>query len=205
MPKRSVLDLLSGSETDDETPDPNQERGGKHASDPKSILPRKDSEVFQRSLLGSTCGCKHKKSKNCLQQFVAGENFRKLLEYRSHWFELEKVDQDNYAVASGTVSALPFGAIGLGQHEDHVPSGRRVAFHQLELGGLTCVSTGVEKATQHGRPVDAVKRSAPTKVMPGVGSFLQQQSKVQLQPRWTFATCGSLIKTRKRMSASEPM
>ena len=62
----------------------------------KSSVPQTDdrsSEKSLRALLGRECKCKRK---NCLQQFVPAEDFQGLLEYRKNWFDLHKLDQDNY-------------------------------------------------------------------------------------------------------------
>ncbi|CAK9057629.1 FO synthase subunit 1 [Durusdinium trenchii] len=53
----------------------------------------KSSETFLRSLLGKECP---RKKKTCLQQFIEPTKSNDLLEYRKHYFELHKLDQDNY-------------------------------------------------------------------------------------------------------------
>lgn len=115
MPKRARLDSLSGSDTDGDGEASALDRGGKpgkHAADPKSPPLRKDSEVFLRSLLGSSCGCKAKR-KSCLKQFVdAPDDFKKLAQYRCYWFELHKTDQDNYALTSESAFVFDAGSHG---------------------------------------------------------------------------------------------
>lgn len=62
----------------------------------KASVPQTDdraSEQSLRALLGRECKCKRK---NCLQQFVPAKDFQSLLDYRKHWFDLHKLDQDSY-------------------------------------------------------------------------------------------------------------
>ena len=53
----------------------------------------KSSAKYLRSILGRECSCK---KRDCLQQFIPEEDFKPLLEYRRHWCDLLKLDQDSY-------------------------------------------------------------------------------------------------------------
>lgn len=109
MPKHASVDCLSDSDTDSgleddhdddtdqETASPvgHQKRKRKGGESTEKDAVDKTSEMYLRSLIGRHCKCK-KQRRTCLQQFAAPDLFQKLSEYRRHWFELEKLDQDNF-------------------------------------------------------------------------------------------------------------
>ena len=52
-----------------------------------------DPKGSLRAILGTKCMCKRC---NCFQKFVADSDFKQLLEYRTHFFSLHKLDQDHF-------------------------------------------------------------------------------------------------------------
>ena len=92
---RVIRTLSSDSEKEPVAPKEPVQRPQKRRR-AKSSVPQtegRSSEKSLRALLGRECKCKRK---NCLQQFVPAKDFQCLLEYRQNWFDLHKLDQDNY-------------------------------------------------------------------------------------------------------------
>ena len=91
MPKSLVVDSLSEPESEaplvPKTAPKKRKRGEPPAIDQKS-------EETLKLLLSKQCACN---KKTCLQQFRPPERFATVLEYRRHFFELEKMDADNFA------------------------------------------------------------------------------------------------------------
>lgn len=70
----------------------------------KQLTPaERSSEDHLRSVLARECGCKRK---TCFQQFISEPAFRELLDYRCHWYELHKMDQDQFAPGLNRVFGL---------------------------------------------------------------------------------------------------
>lgn len=90
MPLKAVVDESESEASLDLEPRPGASRKRKAA--PERV--DKSTETFLRSLLGKQCPCK---KKTCMQQFIEPKHFESLMAYRKHWFELEKLDQDNLA------------------------------------------------------------------------------------------------------------
>ena len=100
MPLDNVIrEVSSGSDTELVAAPKEPARPAKRRRRQKSAPvaePRevKSSAKFLRSILGRECSCK---KRDCLQQFIPEEDFQSLLEYRRHWCDLLKLDQDSYA------------------------------------------------------------------------------------------------------------
>ena len=91
MPVEARVVALSGSESSGSDAAAaaavvsNKRKRGKESQD-------KSSEPYLKALLGRGGKCR----KACMAQFDTPETLASLLEYRKHWFALEKVDQDNH-------------------------------------------------------------------------------------------------------------
>lgn len=92
MPSSQTIDALSGSDESAPEQGPAPRIKKRKRGDPAPVDFK--SEGALRMLLGKQRPCK---KKTCLQQFSAPEIFGKLTQYRGHWFDLEKMDQDNFA------------------------------------------------------------------------------------------------------------
>lgn len=89
---------LSGSESSVAAAEGSEESAdaasSQHARQPvkrKLSRPASDDQIALRVLLGRQCKCA---KQNCFQKFGPEEQFQKLVEFRKHWAELHKLDQD---------------------------------------------------------------------------------------------------------------
>ncbi|CAK9086345.1 FO synthase subunit 1 [Durusdinium trenchii] len=97
MPVACTVDALSSDSAEDFLPAAPKEPSRKRRrmkTLANAQLAQKDPSSSLRSLIGRECSCKRK---ICFQQFVADQDFQPLLEYRKHFFDLHKLDQDSYA------------------------------------------------------------------------------------------------------------
>ncbi|CAK9006060.1 unnamed protein product [Durusdinium trenchii] len=98
MPKAFSVERLSSESSDS---DAGQQEGQQSAPAAKRRRVQdktdidKASEAYLRSLIGKQCPCK---KRECLLQFAEPSKFAALAEYRSHWLDLEKLDQDTFAL-----------------------------------------------------------------------------------------------------------
>lgn len=98
MPVACTVDALSSDSAEDFLPAAPKEPSRKRRrmkTLANAQLAQKDPSSSLRSLIGRECSCKRK---ICFQQFVADQDFQPLLEYRKHFFDLHKLDQDSYVL-----------------------------------------------------------------------------------------------------------
>lgn len=86
--KRQILEVSSDESFVPEAP---KERRAQKEKLPS--LFERSSEQYLRSTLARECKCRRR---TCLQQFIATPEFTNLADYRCHWFELHKLDQDQF-------------------------------------------------------------------------------------------------------------
>lgn len=93
--QRQVSDLTDASDSDSFEAAPKGQRAASSGQKRKQLTPaERSSEGHLRSVLGRECGCKRK---TCFQQFIFEPAFSELSNYRCHWYELHKLDQDQFA------------------------------------------------------------------------------------------------------------
>lgn len=93
--QRQVSDLTDASDSDSFEAAPKGQRAASSGQKRKQLTPaERSSEGHLRSVLGRECSCKRK---TCFQQFIFEPAFSELSNYRCHWYELHKLDQDQFA------------------------------------------------------------------------------------------------------------
>lgn len=93
MPSKRQISELSSEESELKPFVPEAPKGRRAQKGKLPSLLERSGEAYLRNTLARDCKCRRK---TCLQQFIATAAFKKLEDYRCHWFELHKLDQDQF-------------------------------------------------------------------------------------------------------------